>query len=75
VSDDCRANEVLVYTYRFWDEDAQTYKGSGNLYATIMTIRNGLGIPNLDSAKWVPLSDVQDGIYIYRRPSEKREKA
>jgi len=54
--------QVLVYLYEYWDSAQSTRKVS-DVYATILAIRDGLGLPVYDSGIWVSLEDVQGGIY------------
>jgi hypothetical protein len=62
--------KVLVYQYRYWDEQEKRFKDS-HVSATIIAIRNGLGMPLLDTGKWVPQAEVEGGIYC-GRPTDKK---
>ena len=66
------AGQVLVYQYCYWDEGQQARIPS-DTYATIMAIRDGLGTPLFETAKWVPASDVEGGIYHPKHGARRRE--
>ena len=62
-------DHLWVYRYRSWDEDKQEMTLSSAM-ATLDAIRNGLGIPALESATRVPLADVDSsGRHRAYRPS------
>jgi hypothetical protein len=58
--------ELLVYQYLYWDQESGTQKASTQ-YATLETIKKGLGIPVFTSTKTVRRDDVLDGFYTPRR--------
>ena len=59
---------VWVYLYTYWDAaDAQQERTSGQ-YATLETIKMGLGIADLASGLKVRQQDVVDGMYIPKQP-------
>ena len=55
-------DDVLVYRYRYWDEATRCHVYSSH-YATVETIRSGLGIPVYTSARLVPRLLIVRGIY------------
>jgi len=61
------AQETWVYRYSYWDDASNSEKISER-YATMDSIRSGLGIPVFSTAKKVPLADVPDGIYRPQTP-------
>jgi hypothetical protein len=56
-------DNVLVYRYDYWSELAQTHKESRE-FATLETIKAGLGTPIHASEKRVPRADVMDGFFV-----------
>jgi hypothetical protein len=63
-------DEVFVYQYMYWDEPSREKKTSKH-YATLGTIRNGLGIPVFTSEKRVAASEVVDG-FLHEAPERRR---
>jgi hypothetical protein len=62
-------DEVLVYRYVYWDEANQAHVNS-ETFATLETIRKGLGTPIHTASQKVQRLEVVNGIY-----TPKREKA
>jgi hypothetical protein len=59
--------QVWVYLYTFWDAaDAKQERTSGQ-YATLETIKMGLGIADLASGIKVNQQEVVEGMYVPRR--------
>jgi hypothetical protein len=56
-------DQILVYRYQYWDAASGVHRDS-QVFATIMTIRSGLGMPLYETAKWVAVAHVQNGIYM-----------
>jgi hypothetical protein len=56
------SSQVMVYLFTSWDDRARSIVTS-DVYATIMTIRSGLGMPVLESGKSVPRAEVEGGIH------------
>ena len=56
------ADVVWVYRYKYWDEGRRAF-GLSVRYATLETIRNGLGIADLSSGQRISASMVVNGIY------------
>ena len=54
--------QVLVYRYKYWDETRKEHVVSSD-YATILAIRDGLGLPLFETAAWVDANQLQGGIY------------
>jgi hypothetical protein len=50
---------VVVYHYRYWDEDKQEMVTSSSA-ATLPCIKDGLGIPILESGRKVPRNAVDN---------------
>jgi hypothetical protein len=55
--------KALVYLYVYWDEATRSHKTS-TVYATLPTIRNGLGLPMYEGAIYVDVEELQGGIYV-----------
>jgi hypothetical protein len=56
-------NDVLVYRYDYWSELAQSHIESRD-FATLDTIKAGLGTPIHSSEKRVPRADVMGGFFV-----------
>lgn len=54
---------VTVYRFTYWDENAGAHVTSSR-YATLETIRSGLGNAVPESALKVRRSDLTDGLYL-----------
>ena len=63
-----RPGQILVYRYRYWDEDSKGFKNS-RVFATMIAIKQGLGLPIFESAIWVPRVEVDGGIYSPSSPT------
>lgn len=65
-------SQILVYRYDHWDPNSNTRKTS-EVYATIMAIRHGLGMPLFETEMWVSEKDVKGGIYTPNATTESSE--
>jgi hypothetical protein len=59
-------DEILVYRYVFWDEAQQVHVSSLE-FATLETIRNGLGTPIHAATQKVRRTEVINGLYTPKR--------
>ena len=59
-----------VYRYVYWDERSASHIESST-YATVVAIRDGLGLPLYDTGRVVPDDEVEGGIYRPRAASSK----
>jgi len=59
-------DDVLVYRYKSWDQATRRHIHSSH-FATIETIRSGLGLPIYPSARLVSRALIIRGIYTPSR--------
>ena len=67
-----RSGQVWVYLYTYWDAADAKQERTSDQYATLETIKMGLGIADLASGIKVSQEDVVEGMYV---PKQKEESS
>ena len=65
-----RSGQVWVYLYTYWDTADARQERTSERYATLETIKMGLGIADLASGIKVSQHDVVEGMYVPRQKEE-----